>query len=116
MRVSSFWEYEVDVEYNRGMRGEEYAAKENPDTKQRIVIDLVVHKRGLNQYRAYDNLFCVEMKKGRNENKLASDKKCLQMMVDIYKGFYYKAGYMIVIISDRRRNINKLEIESSYYA
>lgn len=116
LRASSFWAYEVDVEYNRGMRGDEYAAKENPDTKQKIVVDLVIHMRGLNQYREYNNLFCIEMKKGRNENKLASDKKRLQMLVDINKGFHYKAGYMIVIISERKRNINRLEIESSYYA
>ena len=74
LRASSFWEYEVDVEYNRGMRGDKYAAKETPDTKQKIIVDLVIDMRGLNQYGEYDNLFCIEMKKGRNENKLDSDK------------------------------------------
>ena len=115
LRTSSFSEYEVDVEYNRGMRGDEYSAKENPDTKQKMVVDLVIHKRGLDCYGEYDNLFCIEMKKGCKESKLASDKKRLKMMVDRNKGFCYKAGYMIVIISNRKQQINRLEIASSFY-
>lgn len=116
LRGSCFSEYEVDVEYNRGMRGNEYAAKENPDTNQKMMVDLVIHKRGVNQYGEYDNLFCIEMKKGRQESKLLSDKRRLEMMVDINKGFHYKAGYMIIIISEHKQRNNKLEIESSYYA
>ena len=116
LRDSSFSTYEVDVEYNRGMRRDEYAAKENPDTRQKMVVDLVIHKRGYDRYRGYANLFCIEMKKGRQESKLASDKRRLEMMVDINKGFHYKAGYMIVIISNRKQSFYGLEIESSYYA
>ena len=53
--------YIVDVEYNRGAKGIEKSSKVLHDKK--IVVDLVVHKRGYSEYNGCGNLFCVEMKK-----------------------------------------------------
>lgn len=116
LQNSRFREYVVDVEYNRGMRGNSYAAKEKPDSGKKMILDLVVHKREYDISRGgYDNLFCIEMKKGNSERKLAENKDRLKKMVDPNKGYRYKASYLIVIFSGRKRERNRLEIESTYY-
>lgn len=115
LQNSRFREYVVDVEYNRGMRRDSYAAKEKPDTGKKIILDLVVHKREYDSRAGYDNLFCIEMKKGQSERKLAENKDRLKTMVNHHKGYCYRASYLIVIFSGRKRERNRLEIESTYY-
>lgn len=113
LEQSIFCEYAVDVEYNRGSRGNEYAAKRL--NGHNIVVDLIAHKRGYNNDRGFDNLFCIEMKKGYNPNGITSDKERLRIMTDSMYGFGYKAGFMILAISNRRTHEDKLIIESKYY-
>lgn len=110
---SIFHEYVVDVEYNRGNRGNEYAAKRL--NGHNIVVDLIAHKRGYDNDRGFDNLFCIEMKKGYKPHGITSDKERLYIMTDSKYGFGYKAGFMILAISNRRTHEHKLIIESKYY-
>ena len=95
---SEFREYVVDVEYNRGSRGNEYAAKVL--NGHNIVVDLVVHKRGYDEQRGFDNLFCIEMKKAYKRCDLSSDKERLRILTDDFLGFGYKAGFMITATAD----------------
>ena len=110
---SEFNEYVVDVEYNRGNRGNEYAAKRL--SGRNIVVDLIVHKRGYNEQRGFDNLFCVEMKKAYKRNDLSSDKERLKIMTDNLFGFGYKAGFMITATANKSIDEYKLIIESTFY-
>jgi hypothetical protein len=88
---SEFCEYVVDVEYNRGSRGNEHAAKVLNGHK--IVVDLIVHKRGYDEQRGFNNLFCIEMKKAYKRCDLSSDKERLRILTDNFCGFGYKAGF-----------------------
>ena len=108
-----FSEYTVDVEYNRGSRGNEYAAKCLDG--RNIVVDLIVHKRGYDTIRGFNNLFCIEMKKGYKPYDISSDKNRLRIMTDSTYGFGYKAGFMVLAMADKARNEYKLIIESRYY-
>lgn len=110
---SEFREYIVDVEYNRGSQGNEHAAKRL--NGRNIVVDLIVHKRGYNEQRGFDNLFCIEMKKAYKCCDLSSDKERLRIMTDSLFGFGYKAGFMITATADKIRNAYKLVIESAFY-
>ena len=110
---SEFREYVVDVEYNRGGRGNEYAAKVLND--HNIVVDLIVHKRGYNEQRGFDNLFCIEMKKAYNRYNLSSDKVRLRILTDDFLGFGHKAGFMIVAAADKIHDEYKLVVESAFY-
>lgn len=55
---SEFREYIVDVEYNRGSQGNEHAATRL--NGRNIVVDLIVHKRGYNEQRGFDNFFALK--------------------------------------------------------
>lgn len=110
---SEFREYVVDVEYNRGSRGNEYAAKVL--NGHNIVVDLVVHKRGYDEQRGFDNLFCIEMKKAYKRCDLSSDKERLRILTDDFLGFGYKAGFMITATADIFHDEYKLVVESYFY-
>lgn len=109
---SEFHGYVVDVEYNRGSRGNEHTAKRL--NGRNIVVDLVVHKRGYHEQRGVDNLFCIEMKKAYKRYDLSSDKERLRIMTDSVYGFGYKAGFMITATADKIRDEYKLVIESAF--
>lgn len=112
--ASEFSEYTVDVEYNRGSKGNEYAAKELQGKK--IVVDLIVHKRGYFAESGFDNLFCIEMKKSyKSRSDMTADKNRLRLLTDGSYGFGYKAGFMVVIDASERIEDCKLRIESPYY-
>ena len=108
-----FADYMVDVEYNRGGEGIE----SNPKilNYKKIVVDLIVHKRGYDENYGFSNLICIEMKKDYKRFNLDSDKERLKNLVDYSYHYCYEAGFMIII----HRNINKqeyaLKIESSYF-
>ena len=110
---SEFREYVVDVEYNRGSRGNEHAAKVL--NGHNIVVDLIVHKRGYDEQRGFDNLFCIEMKKAYKRCDLSSDKERLRILTDDLCGFGYKAGFMITANADQVHGEYKLIVESAFY-
>ncbi len=110
---SEFSEYVVDVEYNRGSKGNEHAAKML--NGRNIVVDLIVHKRGYDEQRGFDNLFCIEMKKEYRRCDLSSDKERLRILTDDFSGFGYKAGFMVTATANKRIGEYKLVIESSFY-
>ena len=110
---SQFSEYVVDVEYNRGSKGNEYAAKMLHG--KNIVVDLIVHKRGFSEEIGFNNLICIEMKKGYKRVSLASDKNRLRILTDDKLGFCYQAGYMLVAYADKKLDDYGLRIESKYY-
>lgn len=93
---SIFKEYTTDMEFDRGMGGNDSGKKQlcNHDA----YLDLIVHKRGFNHDVGYDNLFAVEMKKQRLDFR--DDKERLQILVDNKNGFCYRAGFAIVIAKD----------------
>lgn len=110
---SNFSDYIVDVEYNRGMNGNPYAAK--MIESRNIIVDLIVHKRGYDEQLGFDNLFCIEMKKGRGIERLKSDKKRLKILTDERYGFCYKAGFMLAIINSGRSGVCGIEIEEAFF-
>lgn len=110
---SEFNEYVVDVEYNRGSRGNEHAAKIL--NGQKIVVDLIVHKRGYDEQEGFDNLLCIEMKKTYKRYDLSSDIRRLKIMTDRFSGFGYKAGFMITATANKQIGEYKLIIERSFY-
>lgn len=61
--------YKVDVEFNRGRAGDEYALKHLDDGKL-MVADLIVHKRGESANYMLDNLICIEMKKSKKISRI----------------------------------------------
>lgn len=92
---TEYSDYFVDVEYNRGMNGNEYAKKmlHNRDA----IVDLIVHKRGVNpETDSFDNLICIEMKKKGGWRNLADDKSRLQTMTNPQCGFNYRIGFMLI--------------------
>lgn len=110
---SEFREYVVDVEYNRGNRGNEYAAKVSKG--HNIIVDLIVHKRGYDEQRGFDNLFCIEMKKAYKYYDLSSDRERLRILTNDFYGFGYKAGFMIAVTADKTHDEYKLVVESYFY-
>ena len=111
LRFSSFKHYTTDVEYDRGMGGNDYGKKKI--YAKDAYLDLIVHKRGKDGFGGYDNLFAIEMKKQGND--FEDDKIRLQYLVDNENGFGYRAGFAIRIVSDKRNNYFALIIESQYY-
>lgn len=110
---SEFNVYFVDVEYNRGMNGNEYAAKMLYG--HNAVVDLIVHKRGCDDLGSgFDNLICIEMKKSSQRAKMDSDLRRLRTMTDNAFGFCYRLGYMIVAEKKRNFQDNKLVIERCF--
>lgn len=108
---SVFRDYTTDVEYDRGMGGNDYG-------KKRVFghdayLDLIVHKRGYDESMGYDNLFAVEFKwQGNDFNQ---DTKRLMALVDNENGFMYRAGFAIRIISSHADSFYGLTIEECYY-
>lgn len=105
---SQFDDYVVDVEYNRGSKGIEKSPKALRNKK--IVVDLIVHKRGYFENCGFDNLFCVEMKKSNSRRGYDDDKKRLEKMTNYDYGYNYKCGYMIVVDMEQKQ----LLIESDF--
>jgi hypothetical protein len=103
----------VDVEYNRGDNGNEYSAKMLHGRK--IVVDLIVHKRGYSKKTGFDNLICIEMKKAYKNVDLRQDKKRLKILTDNRYGFGYKAGFMIVAFANKERDQYGLAVDTSFY-
>lgn len=109
MRNSEFYEYCVDVEYNRGMKGNEYAAKML--FGHNAVVDLIVHKRGFDKLGVgFDNLICIEMKKSSQRSKIDNDLRRLRTMTDNSFGYCYRLGYMIIA----EKKDNKLVVEKVF--
>lgn len=100
--------YYVDVEYNRGTYGEDYSPKQIEDKK--IVVDLIVHKRGYDAEVGYDNLICIEMKKSTDRRGCNNDEERLRKMTDYRYGFNYKIGIMLII----NMSEHKLEVKNSF--
>lgn len=90
-------QYDVDVEYNRGFDG-----KDNKPKKiygKNAVVDLIVHKRGYDEFYGYDNLICIEMKKtndSRGKQGIIDDQARLKDLAGYEYGFCYKLGIMLV--------------------
>ena len=80
-----------------------------------IVVDLIVHKRGYDEQRGFNNLFCIEMKKAYKRCDLSSDKERLRILTDNFCGFGYKAGFMITATADKIHDEYKLVVESAFY-
>ncbi len=91
---SRFYEYDVDVEYNRGAFGSGLSAKILED--KRIIVDLIVHKRGYDAVWGYDNLICVEMKKSKDRRGCTEDEIRLDKLTNIEYGYFYKLGVMLI--------------------
>lgn len=88
--------YNVDVEYNRGMYGNDYAKKML--LGKRVIVDLIVHKRGYDyEYGRFDNLICIEMKKRNSKCNLQDDKDRLNNLLNPKYGFNYKIGFMLIV-------------------
>ena len=104
-----YQDYDVDVEYNRGAYGKDLSAKiiEN----KRIVVDLIVHRRGYNCETGYDNLICIEMKKSTDRRGCSNDEERLRKMTDCGYGFNYKIAAMILVNMKECR----LEIKEVFY-
>ncbi|MCH5179597.1 MAG: hypothetical protein J1F32_00040 [Erysipelotrichales bacterium] len=87
--------YDVDVEYNRGMNGNEYAKKRL--FGKNAIVDLIVHKRGYDYENSrFHNLICIEMKKRGGQRNLCYDKNRLSTMTDFSCGFNYQIGFMLI--------------------
>lgn len=111
LKRSQFKQYTTDMEYDRGMGGNDHGKKKI--YSRDAYLDLIVHKRGHDEIIGYDNLFAIEMKKQGND--FEDDKLRLQYLVDNENGFCYHAGFAIRIVSDKRNNVYALIIESRYY-
>lgn len=95
IKGSPFYDYKVDVEYNRGNNGNTSALKQLEG--KNIVVDLIIHKREIQRDGGFDNLVCIEMKKARYKNKINADISRLEKMTCYTYGFNYQAGFMIII-------------------
>lgn len=108
---SAFHNYTTDVEWDRGMGGNDYGKKKIYGHD--AYLDLIVHKRGSDAINGYDNLFAVEFKwQGKNFDQ---DKERLRALVDNEFGFNYRAGFAIRIIHDVCNSFYGLAIEESFY-
>lgn len=110
---SNFSDYVVDVEYNRGCHGKEYAIKQLRG--KNIVVDLIVHKRSYHDLYGFDNPICIEMKKAYLNPDLSDDKQRLIELTDLSGRFQYKAGYMIVAFADYQEEKYGLQIDTAFY-
>lgn len=97
----------VDVEYNRGFEGDESRVKRLRNKK--IVVDLIVHKRGYIEGEGFYNLICIEMKKSTNREGCSADKQRLSDMTNCTYGYNYSLGCMIV--ADMSENVLRVEEE-----
>ncbi|MCD8006637.1 MAG: hypothetical protein LUF29_06645 [Oscillospiraceae bacterium] len=110
LKYTEYREYDVDVEYNRGNRGDQRHAKKLLDKP--ITVDLIVHRRGYDPIRGFDNLICIEMKKSTDRRGCTSDEDRLDKMTDPCYGFCYRTGFMIVI--NMKKPYLGLEIKRSF--
>lgn len=113
IQQSDFRDYVVDVEYNRGYMGEEHAIKHM--NGRNIVVDLIVHKRGFDRQAGFDNLICIEMKKGYKRADYSNDKERLRILTGRYDGFRYLAGFMIEVFANKRADAYGLRIDEEFY-
>lgn len=113
LSTTKYKDYIVDVEYNRGYKGNDDAAKMLYGKK--IVTDLIVHKRGKNEREEYDNLICIEMKKEYKHLDMRNDKVRLSALTKENEGYQYKLGLMIVARRNKKANIYGLYIDSVYF-
>ena len=88
--------YLVDVEWDRGMAGNDCFKKKYKDGD--AYLDLIVHKRGYDSISGYDNLIVVEMKKEGPD--FEEDKERLRDLASVQYGFGYRAGYALRIKND----------------
>ena len=99
--------YDVDVEYNRGLNGNDSEPKKIFDGN--ITVDIIIHKRGYNPIFGFDNLICIEMKKSndrRGKVGIYSDQKRLKALTSYEYGFCYKLGVMLLAnIKEQRLEI-----------
>lgn len=108
IRNSTFGDYIVDVEYNRGAKGKDYEPKRLANDNSPMTVDLIVHKRGyqanvhqhgVRKVIGFSNLICIEMKKSndrRGKEGIAKDKERLCIMTRNYGGYAYSIGFMII--------------------
>lgn len=108
---SIFSDYTTDIEYDKGMGGNDYGKKKV--FGHDAYLDLIAHKRGYDDIIGYDNLFAVEFKWQGND--FDQDKERLRALVDNKNGFGYRAGFAIRINYDPANSIGRLIIEDSYY-
>lgn len=92
--LSPFRKYEVDVEYNRGFNGNEFNIKRIGERP--VSLDLIVHERGWNSERGFNNLICVEMKKSNEIEKIPKDLDRLHILTLRDGSFQYKLGIMLI--------------------
>lgn len=109
IKNSTYKEYEVDVEYNRGNEENERSSKRLRD--KNIVVDLIVHKRGFDAYHGFDNLICIEMKKSTDRRGTNQDEERLKDMTNYDYGFNYKLGLMLVVDME----LNQMFIKEQFY-
>lgn len=108
---SSFTDYTVDVEYNRGAAGNEYVAKVLRN--KRIIPDLIIHRRGYDLHAGFDNLACIEMKKSRRF-AMSEDLQRLDLLTHNEYGYCYQAGFMIVIYANRQADDYRLKVHTIF--
>ncbi|MBQ8506733.1 MAG: hypothetical protein IJ466_04815 [Clostridia bacterium] len=113
IKQSEFSDYVVDVEYNRGYMGKEHTIKRLYG--RNIVVDLIVHKRGFDQRTGFNNLICIEMKKGYKRLEYSNDKERLRALTGKYNGFRYLAGFMIEVFANKRADAFGLRIDEEFY-
>lgn len=109
---SEFYNYSVDVEYNRGNNGINY----NPKvlSNKNIVVDLIVHKRGYDETLGYDNLICIEMKKSNDSRRtqgIMDDESRLEKLTNYQYSFNYQIGLLLLVDIKKK----ELYIKSEYY-
>lgn len=91
---SAYRDYEVDVEYDAGVEGCDFAQKRIGDGM--IAADLVVHKRGGQRNSAADNLIAIELRRQNDKEGYGADLAKLKRLTDPRYGCMYKLGLMIV--------------------
>lgn len=106
--LSPFRDYDVDVEYNRGMEGLDGKIKRIDNDP--VSLDLIIHKRGHDSELGYDNLLCMEMKKTTEPvYKINEYKDRLRFLTFNENGFCYRLGLMILInVAEKRIFIDEL--------
>lgn len=86
-----FIDYNVDMEYNRNM----HDLKRLPSWKNGAVPDLILHKRGTNDY----NLLIAEIKPWWNQNQ-EDDKQKIEEFCDPDGAYRYTYGALILICEE----------------
>ena len=87
----NYQQYNLDCEYNRN----QIDRKILPDFPNGVFPDVILHKRGDNDY----NLLVIEFKGYWNRNQ-DDDRKKVSLLTDISGAYGYKAGYTILIDKD----------------